>query len=138
MKKNISVRLSIVLLLCSVFFITYYFFNPSGKYNMYFPKCPIKTFTGLYCTGCGSQRAIHQLFHFNFSEALKYNAIIVILLPLLILLIFNLLYNFIFQTKKRIKILYNNYFVAGLFIFLLLFTILRNLPFYPFNLLAPK
>ena len=51
-----------------------------------FPRCPFKMLTGLSCPGCGTQRAIHQLLHLNFAEALKYNASLALLLPVLALL----------------------------------------------------
>ena len=42
------------------FAVLYYFFNPSVE--RFFPSCPFYTATGWQCPGCGSQRAIHELF----------------------------------------------------------------------------
>lgn len=53
-----------------------------------FPRCPFKMLTGLNCPGCGSQRALHQLLHFHILEALRYNALFVLALPLLAFLAF--------------------------------------------------
>ena len=64
----------------------YFLFNPAG--NPLFPKCPFLLLTKFKCPGCGSQRAIHQLMHFNFLEAFHYNALLVILLPLMAWLFF--------------------------------------------------
>jgi hypothetical protein len=46
-----------------------------------FPKCPFRSFTGLLCPGCGSQRAIHQILHGNFYNAFQLN---MLLLPALL------------------------------------------------------
>jgi len=133
-KKKV-LKISLVVMLSFFFIIFYYFFNPLQE--SFFPKCIIKSCTGFYCTGCGSQRAIHQLLHLNILKALQYNAFLTLTFPFLLVLVYNLIYNFIFDTKKRIMILYNNTFVISFFSLMLLFTILRNIPYYPFSLLAP-
>lgn len=57
----------------------YYRFNPS-EFG-FFPKCPFLQTTGLKCAGCGSQRAIHQLLHFNIQGAFRENPLLVLALP---------------------------------------------------------
>lgn len=47
--------------------------------------CPFHAVTGLYCPGCGGLRAINSLMDAEFMAALKYNPLIVIMLPLLLL-----------------------------------------------------
>ena len=39
--------------------------------------------TGLACPGCGSLRALHQLTHGHFGEALRLNPMLVMALPFL-------------------------------------------------------
>ena len=63
----------------------YYCFDPLE--SVLFPKCPFLVFTGYKCPGCGTQRALHCLLHFNFREAVGYNAFMVFSLPLLLFLI---------------------------------------------------
>jgi len=41
-----------------------FLFDPS-QYHFY-PRCVMYTTTGLLCPGCGSQRALHHLFHGHF------------------------------------------------------------------------
>lgn len=48
-----------------------------------FLPCPFRAITGLLCPGCGSQRAMHDLLHGNFTEAFQHNAALVIAIPLL-------------------------------------------------------
>ena len=38
-----------------------YLRDPTG--NAFFPKCMVYSATGLYCPGCGTQRALHHLLH---------------------------------------------------------------------------
>jgi hypothetical protein len=42
-----------------------------------FPKCPLRSMTGLLCPGCGSQRAIHQLLHGQFISSFQLNALFI-------------------------------------------------------------
>ncbi|MBQ2372977.1 MAG: DUF2752 domain-containing protein [Bacteroidales bacterium] len=44
--------------------------------------------TGYPCAGCGSQRAIHALLHFDFRTAVEHNALVVVFIPLLLLMFF--------------------------------------------------
>jgi len=48
------------------------------------------------------------------------------------------IWNFIFETQFRFKLFYSNVFIYGYFGFALIYWVLRNLPYYPFNLLAPS
>src|SRR5271165_4411658 len=49
-----------------------------------FPPCPLRYFTGWYCPGCGSLRAMHQLLHGNLRAAWALNPLTVLLLPFLV------------------------------------------------------
>ena len=52
------------------------------------PKCPIFFVTGYKCPGCGTQRALHELFHGNFIEFAGYNPILVIAIPYILILVY--------------------------------------------------
>ena len=62
----------------------YYAFDPA---TTPFPRCPFLMLTGWQCPGCGSQRAIHALLHFDFVAAWRYNAMLVLSIPYLVLLL---------------------------------------------------
>ncbi len=62
--------------------------DPSS--SAYFPKCPFYFLTGLKCPGCGSQRAMHELLHFDVIEAVQYNAVLVAAIPFLTLLVLSM------------------------------------------------
>ena len=73
-----KIKTSLIILGVLAFFgmlALYFFWNPSGT-NI-FPKCPVYSVTGIYCPGCGSQRATHQLLNFNFLGVFQQNILYV-------------------------------------------------------------
>src|SRR6266849_5239206 len=62
--------------------LTLYLFPPEE--NTFYPQCPIFRLTHLYCPGCGATRALAALLHGRLTEALHYNALLVLLLPFLL------------------------------------------------------
>lgn len=115
--------------------ILYFFFNPAN--TAFFPPCPFYSLTGFYCPGCGSQRAIHQLLHGNIGGAFGYNALLVLSLPILLISARMFILNIYRKENKRDGILYNPILPKIIFVIILLFWILRNIPVQPFGLLAP-
>ena len=83
-RKNIQYPLIVIVLIFVG--LIYFLFSPS-QYEL-FPKCIFKDVTGLSCPGCGSQRATHELLHFNFAKAFYYNALFVVSLPIALLILF--------------------------------------------------
>lgn len=59
-------------------------FDPAE--SSFFPRCPFRWLTGLNCPGCGSLRATHQLLHLHVGKAVRYNALMVLFIPLLLFL----------------------------------------------------
>jgi hypothetical protein len=100
-----------------------WWFDPSQ--TRIFPKCVFHTLTGLYCPGCGSTRAIHQLLHGSVSGALSMNPLLVVALPIIVLLYF------------RKKLAFQPWVAWGALIILLSYSILRNIHAWPFFYLAP-
>ena len=127
-------KIALIAALLGGFIFVYYFFNPS---TTIFIPCPFHYITGLYCPGCGSQRAIHLLLHGDLIGAFRFNPFMVLTLPILIFGLGITAANWIFGTSYRFMLFYSKLFIFGYFGFAILYWILRNLPFYPFNLLAP-
>jgi hypothetical protein len=56
---------------------------PPERYNFY-PQCPVFRYLHVYCPGCGATRALAALLHARIAEALHYNAMVVLLAPVLL------------------------------------------------------
>jgi len=110
------------------------YFNPATA--GFFPVCPLLKLTGIACPGCGMTRGLHALLHGDVVSALDYN----LLLPA-VLFFFGYLFVSLFLTFARGRGLNFKVFtplvIWGFFGFALAFTVLRNLPFYPFSILYP-
>jgi Protein of unknown function (DUF2752) len=104
-----------------------------------YPVCLFHQFTGLHCPGCGSLRAMHQLLHGHLAAALAMNPLAVCTLPLLIAAG---LWNFLpmrFRPARSLphRRLLPFHWMWLVVIVVIAFGILRNVPAYPFTLLAP-
>src|SRR5690606_18511222 len=133
MKKKLAV-IGIILLLAA-FFIYFYTHDPSNEENL-FVKCTFKAATGWDCPGCGGQRAVHHLLHFEWGKAFRYNALFVLLLPYLGILFYYETRRIFWKIPIPTNFLTSNILLWVLLILLLLFLVLRNLPLYPFTLLG--
>lgn len=101
-----------------------------------FPPCPVRYLTGWYCPGCGSLRAIHQLLRGNLRAAWALNPLTIILLPFLT---YGLASSALFEISGQglPQPCLRAFWIRALCAAIILFGIARNLPLYPFDLLAP-
>ena len=83
------------------------------------PRCPIHALTGIYCPGCGGQRAVSAILHGDFAGALDQNALI-FAIPFFIAL------GFLAQRLNRRWLTVA--VVASVSVISLIFVILRNQP----------
>lgn len=100
------------------------------------PKCVFHEFTGLHCPGCGSTRALHSLVHGDFSAALHYNLFFVALAPVILWLLVLESGKAFFGWEPRLRPA-PAVLLWALFGVLLAFTVFRNIPSPPFDLLRP-
>jgi hypothetical protein len=127
-------RLAVVFLILALILV-YIFINPSEV--DFLPKCPFYLATGFYCAGCGSQRATHQLLNLNFNGVIQQNIFYVFVLILVAYHLMITIINKIFK-KKIYNLLYHPKVPMLFLVVIILFWVMRNIPVYPFNLLAPK
>ncbi len=109
------------------------YFNPVTA--EFFPQCPLNQMTGLNCPGCGLTRGFHALFHGDILGALHFN----LLIPAYIFIFGYLgltLVSIVFRGRGLSSKAFNPKYIYGFLIFSLIFGVVRNLPFFPFNLLA--
>jgi hypothetical protein len=110
-------------------------FNPS--LHGFYPRCQFYAMTGLYCPGCGAQRALHSLVHLHVLTALRDNSLLILSLPVFAYLGFREVGRE-FGTFALPPIPAPRGWVTLVIITIVLFTILRNIPCPPFDHLAPR
>jgi hypothetical protein len=98
--------------------------------------CPFHALTGLYCPFCGMSRALYSLCHTNLAAAWAANPLFIIALPVLLYqglaltsTSFGGLKLWHIPTSRRTP-----YYALAV---LILFGVLRNLPWPLFHLLGP-
>ncbi len=110
------------------------YFNPTTA--GFFPVCPLFALTGIHCPGCGLTRGFHALFHGDVLAALHFNALI----PVFAFVFGFLLVSLLLIVVRGRGLSWRIFPLKSLYGFLILamvFFVLRNLPFYPFTMLAP-
>lgn len=126
-KKYLIIILGVLSILA---ILLYFSFNPEK--GLFFPKCPFYSYAGIYCSGCGSQRAIHDLLHLRIMDAFSHN---LLLIPSIFIILQHIAVKA--GVLKMRSFLGYRYAPAIILIVVLLFMVLRNLKFYPFEYLAP-
>jgi hypothetical protein len=113
-----------------------YFLYPATNTSFY-PACIFHSLTGLYCPGCGSQRAASALLHGDLSRAIGLNILFVLCIPLIVYSGFVYTWNIFNHKKMHQAIFYSPIFIKIFLGMVLLFWVLRNIPTAPFKYLAP-
>lgn len=112
------------------------FFNPANPATNYYPACPFNRLTGFYCPGCGTLRGLHQLTHGHLVAALDYNVFMVLALPFFGYTLLS--YAMVAARGWGLpKPFIRPVFIKAAFWAIAAFWILRNIPVYPFTILAP-
>lgn len=99
------------------------------------PRCPFHELTGLYCPGCGSTRALHALAHGELAAACRFNPLVVLALPLLAAWAVARVCKTLRGDATPVRQPPRAATVA--LVVLVAYFVLRNLPWWPFALLAP-
>ena len=104
-----------------------FLFNPSE--NGFYPRCFLKSFTGLDCPGCGGLRAMHQLLHGHFGAAFRLNPLLFLMMPLAA---FFALRQLIYLSTGRLMAQpFKSPRWLGVFaLIVVVFGVLRNLPWH--------
>lgn len=114
--------------------VVIYFFKPGQSFI--YPPCPVHFLTGFYCPGCGTARGVHALLHGRFLQALDFNPLMVISIPFLGYAIISQVLFYI-RGKGLPQVIKHPFWIWAIFVLIIVYTILRNIPFYPFTILAP-
>lgn len=111
-----------------------YAIDPAAEDNPY-PLCPFRALTGIPCPGCGALRATNRLLHADLGAAFGYNALLVLMLPMLVYVLATSLGTVMGREVPRLSVpRWTGYAVLTV---VLIFWVLRILPIEPFSALAP-
>lgn len=100
--------------------------------------CVFHEVTGLYCPGCGAGRACYSILHGQFLEAFCYNPLMTVLLPLIGLYIAARMVDWVVARGNHIDRKINVKFLTWVLVIVVVYGVLRNIPVFPFTLLAPE
>jgi hypothetical protein len=98
------------------------------------PGCAVLEWTGLHCPGCGGTRCATRLFQGDLAGALAMNAAVVLVATAGIAVVAAAVWREWQGRPARGVPPWLAWSLAG---FLLVFSVARNLPWWPFTLLAP-
>ncbi len=103
------------------------------------PPCIFYEITGLYCAGCGSGRCMLAVLNLDFYAAFRYQPLLFISSPFLVYYVAKLYLGFVFGKDvlpfPEIRGKWAGITVVAVII---AYWILRNIPVFPFTLLAPN
>ena len=111
-----------------------YTFDPRNPGT--YPICPFLGLTGYHCPGCGTLRALHQLLHGNIIAALGYNPFTVLSLPFIAYSYANGAMR-VFRLATPPRVFVPPQYIWALFVGIVAFWLLRNVPIEPLTVLAP-
>lgn len=112
----------------------YLYFHSPYEYPL---PCMWYLLTGFYCPGCGAGRACYFLLHGKVMQAFSYNPLMVILLPFFCLYAAARTVDWVMTGENHIDGKMNIKMLAGILIIIFLYGVIRNIPVFPFTLLAP-
>ncbi|MGP4016420.1 DUF2752 domain-containing protein [Saccharopolyspora sp. 5N708] len=108
--------------------------DPTSDAGFPLPPCPIKLLTGLDCPGCGATRMFYSLLHGDLLSALHFNAAAVVFIPFF-------LWTWgawvLGRWRGRRVVTWEQWRWSPMVALVLIavWTVIRNLPFPPFNAL---
>ena len=122
-KKKVIITVTAILVVTVI--IIFFYIDPDVY--PFFPKCPFRVVTGLECPGCGSQRAFHQLLHFNIGGAFHQNPLVVIFGPYILLGLYIEYFGGKVKFPKVNNILFGKYAAIIILVVIIGFWIGRNI-----------
>lgn len=109
--------------------------GPSG--NGLLPGCLFHRLTGFDCPGCGMTRATHAALHGRLGEAIRFNPLGVIVLPVVLVISAVQIPAWLRDRPLPIRFKVSQRGVWWIVGVVMGYWVLRNIPFWPFTLLAP-
>lgn len=111
----------------------------TGVGDLPMPRCVFHEATGWYCPGCGSGRAVHALLHLRPLAAWRANPLLMIALPVVLFFGARWVWDVVRRRPPRAAMSSVGrwgIYLIGLLV--VLYWVGRNLPWWPWTLLAPR
>lgn len=124
-----------LVVLCAAF--AAFYLRQHGTLGSLYPGCLFYKTTGLYCPGCGMTRAAFATMHGDISRAFRMNPVGMVLLPLAIAGLSGPIAGWVAGRPPLWKLELKPFLTWTVAITVIAFWILRNIPVWPFTLLAP-
>ena len=124
-----------VLLAIAAFGVAVFVLRPGE--TSWLPPCPFHYLTGLYCPGCGTLRGLHALMRGSLIGAWRSNLLMVLCLPLLLYAIAGQV-SVALRGRSVRELSFSPLASKLALVVILAYMAARNVPCYPFNLLAPR
>ncbi len=106
--------------------------GPGGFY----PSCPVHSFTGWHCSGCGCARCLHALLNGDLAQAAAYNVLVLTLTPFMLFAgAWGMVEAALGRRLRGVR--WPSWFIPALAVLIVVFGVVRNLPIAPFSWLAP-
>lgn len=118
-----TLKYGIIALVAIILLLIYYLFDPMEV--SIFPPCPSHLLTGYDCPGCGTQRALHAFLHGDIQGVIRYNAMLLIGVPLVLAIYASTLFRKRYPRFHRF--MHSNYIIAFAAAITVFWTIYRNL-----------
>jgi hypothetical protein len=135
-----TTRAQIVLGACACGAATAFLFAVDPSRHAVYPQCLLYNATGIYCAGCGATRALYALLHGRVLVALHDNALFVAALPLILYVAGSYALQ-AWRAEAWPEIFIDSRKIIGrgvaVFLVMITFMLLRNLPGAPFAWLRP-
>lgn len=105
--------------------------------DSWYPKCTLYQMTGLHCPGCGAGRALHFLLNGHVLTAARLNLFALIALPVIGVVAARAAIRWALGRPSPDRKPLQAFWIWLLFVAIMLFWVLRNIPVEPFTFLAP-
>jgi hypothetical protein len=102
-----------------------------------FPGCLLHKWTGLHCPGCGMTRATYASLHGRWGDAFRLNPLLMLLLPILMVGLLLELIGWLRGRPLPWRMTIGPKTACCLIVLMLVYGVLRNIPYWPCTLLAP-
>lgn len=131
--RALWVALAMLMLACAAFALREK--GPNGL--AWLPGCTFHQLTGFHCPGCGMTRAAYAGLHGKIGAAFRFNPVGMVLLPLACVGLGIEITGWVRGKPLPFRLGIGAKGAWAIVVIVIAFWILRNLPWWPFTLLAP-